>query len=140
MLHSHIFNGIILTKEDNSMNYSFNDFLLRLQQAKSSKKLRVEDVSKLSGIPLGTVSKIFAGITTDPKINTVISIAEALEISPDYLIYGKNLTNELSDNEYNIIKKYRQLDADGKKVIDETLDFQLFKASEKAENKEELLG
>lgn len=122
------------------MNYSFNDFLLRLQQAKSSKKLRVEDVSKLSGIPLGTVSKIFAGITTDPKINTVISIAEALEISPDYLIYGKNLTNELSDNEYNIIKKYRQLDADGKERVDYVLNLEYKLAADRAENKEERLG
>lgn len=36
--------------------------------------------------------------------------------------------------------KYRQLDADGKRIIDEQVDFQLFKQQQNAEKEEENLG
>lgn len=71
------------------MVFSFDVLLSRLQEAKVLKKMRIEDISKKSNVPVGTISKIFAGITTDPKIGTLIAIADALDANIDYLIYGK---------------------------------------------------
>lgn len=105
--------------------YSFESLLIRLQQAKSASKLRTEDISAISGIPIGTLSKIFAGITKDPKIGTLIAIAEALNISVDYLIYGEVSKQDISNSELEHIKKYRQLDADGKYEIDRMIDIKL---------------
>lgn len=99
------------------MVFSFAVLLSRLQEAKALKKMRIEDISKKSNIPIGTVSKIFAGITTDPKIGTLIAIADALNINIDYLIYGKREINDdatFSDSEQEIIIKYRALDERGK--------------------------
>lgn len=44
------------------MVFSFDVLLSRLQEAKVLKKMRIEDISKKSNVPVGTISKIFAGI------------------------------------------------------------------------------
>ena len=119
------------------MTYNFGDFLNRLKKSKSEKKLRVEDISRISNVPIGTVSKIFAGITTDPKISTVISIAESLNVSIDYLIYGKRETG-LREEESYIIKKYRQLNTDDQEEVDAILDVKLAKTYKKSAEKEGL--
>lgn len=111
--------------------YSFESLLMRLQQAKSASKLRTEDISTISGIPIGTLSKIFAGITKDPKIGTLIAIAEALNISVDYLIYGEVSKHDITTTEFDHIKKYRQLDADGKQRIENQLNFEVEQLKDK---------
>lgn len=126
-----------IDKGDLYMTYNFGDFLHRLKKSKSEKKLRVEDISRISNVPIGTVSKIFAGITTDPKISTVISIAESLNVSIDYLIYGKRETG-LREEESYIIKKYRQLNTDDQEEVDAILDFKLAKTYKKSAEKEGL--
>lgn len=117
------------------MTYKFADFLNRLKESKSEKQLRVEDISRISNVPIGTVSKIFAGITTDPKISTVIAISESLDVSIDYLIYGEQ-NNKLHDKESSLIKKYRQLEPDDKEIVDAILDIKVEKANKKALEKE----
>lgn len=110
------------------MPYKFDELLKRLQEIKSLRKLRNEDISKKSNIPIGTLSKIFAGITTDPKLGTLISIANALDISVDYLIYGT--TTSFNNDEQELIKKYRQLNADGKREINIIIDAKLLVQAE----------
>lgn len=117
------------------MTYNFADFLERLKESKSEKQLRIEDISRISNIPIGTVSKIFAGITTDPKISTVIAISESLDVSIDYLIYGAR-SNKLRGE--SLIKKYRQLEPDDQEIVDAILDIKANKANKKALEKEGL--
>lgn len=122
------------------MNYSHKNFVERLQKAKSIKKLRVEDICKASGVPIGTVSKIFAGITVDPKVSTVIAIANALNTNIDYLVYGKESFADFTDSESALIKKYRQLDVDGREDVDDYVDMKLAQIQRKSEDAGELLG
>lgn len=117
------------------MPYNFDELFKRLQEIKTLRKLRNEDISKKSNIPISTLSKIFAGITTDPKIGTLISIAEALNISVDYLIYGT--TTNFNADEEEIIKKYRQLNTDGKERINNMLDFEIDQLKRKDEKQSE---
>lgn len=113
------------------MAYNFQSLLARLQDAKAKSKLRTEDISAISGIPVGTLSKIFAGITKDPKIGTLIAISNALDISVDYLIYGKIPKYDITTSEIELIKKYRQLDADGKQRIENQLNFEVEQLKDK---------
>ena len=113
------------------MAYNFESLLSRLQEAKAKSKLRIEDISAISGIPIGTLSKIFAGITKDPKIGTLIAISNALNISVDYLIYGKISRYDITTSEIQIIQKYRQLDADGKQRIENQLNFEVDQIKDK---------
>jgi transcriptional regulator with XRE-family HTH domain len=60
--------------------------------AKNIKKYRAklgisqDKLSKLAGITLHTITKIESGATTDPRIETVKKIADALGISIDDLM------------------------------------------------------
>lgn len=120
------------------MVFSFAVLLSRLQEAKALKKMRIEDISKKSNVPIGTISKIFAGITTDPKIGTLIAIADALDVNIDYLIYGKNEINTnatFSEKESNLIKKYRQLTAEQQGAIENSIDYYI-EANKKAKSEE----
>lgn len=47
---------------------------------------------------------------------------------------------QLTDQEQTMIKKYRQLNADGKLVIDNQIDFMLYKQKQSAEKEEQNLG
>lgn len=47
---------------------------------------------------------------------------------------------QLTDQEKSMIKKYRQLNADGKLVIDNQIDFMLYKQEQSAEKEEQSLG
>lgn len=47
---------------------------------------------------------------------------------------------QLTDQEKSMIKKYRQLNADGKLVIDNQIDFMLYKQGLSAEKEEQNLG
>lgn len=47
---------------------------------------------------------------------------------------------QLTDQEKTMIKKYRQLNADGKLVIDNQIDFMLYKQEQSAEKEEQNLG
>ncbi|WP_302797184.1 helix-turn-helix domain-containing protein [Phascolarctobacterium faecium] len=120
------------------MVFSFAVLLSRLQEAKAFKKMRIEDISKKSNVPIGTISKIFAGITTDPKIGTLIAIADALDVNIDYLIYGKNEINTdatFSEKESNLIKKYRQLTAEQQGAIENSINYYI-EANKKAKSEE----
>ncbi len=47
--------------------------------------MTTEELSAKSGVPVGTLNKIFAGQTTDPKFETVKAICKALGMSLEEL-------------------------------------------------------
>ena len=45
-----------------------------------------EMIAEKSGVPLGTVQKIFAGITKSPRYDTIRKLQKALEPYPEYTL------------------------------------------------------
>ena len=100
-------------------------YIDRIKQLKSEKKITNDRLSELTGIPLGTLSKILAGISDSPKLVNIVAIAEALGCSLDYLISGnpENTNNyTLSAQEIRLIETYRELDAHGRELTLLVLD------------------
>lgn len=97
-----------------------------INQLKKKKGLTTEDLSGLSGVPLGTLNKILSGITTDPKLETIKAIARALNCTlddfDDEVLDDTKINASFTSTEQTHIKKYRKLDAHGKEVIDFILD------------------
>ena len=67
------------------MEYTYID---RIKQLKSEKKITNDQLSEMTGIPLGTLAKILAGISDSPKLSNIVSIADALGYSLDYIVKG----------------------------------------------------
>ena len=94
-------------------------YIDRIKQLKSEKKITNDQLSELTGIPLGTLSKILAGISDSPKLVNIVAIADALGCSLDYLISGnpENTNNyTLTPQEIRLVESYRQLDGHGREL------------------------
>ena len=96
------------------------DYIERIKKLKSEKKITNDKLSELTGIPLGTLSKIMAGISDSPKLSNIVAIAEVLGCSLDYIVSGKpdNDNNYfLSAEEIDLVETYRKLDGHSKSVV-----------------------
>ena len=99
------------------MEYTYID---RLKQIKSERRITNDQLSEMTGIPLGTLSKILAGISDSPKLSNIVAICAALECSVDYILTGipENTNNyTLSDKEITLIENYRKLDAHSRELV-----------------------
>jgi transcriptional regulator with XRE-family HTH domain len=95
-------------------------YIDRIKLLKSEKKITNDRLSELTGIPLGTLSKIMAGISDSPKLSNIIAICDALECSLDYIVSGtpENHNNyTLTDSEIRFIEDYRKLDDHGRELV-----------------------
>ena len=57
----------------------------KINEIRKLKHLTIEDLSEKSNVPISTVKKICAGITTNPSLDTMIALARALECTLDDL-------------------------------------------------------
>ncbi len=95
-------------------------YIDRIKQLKSQKKITNDMLSDMTGIPLGTLSKILAGISDSPKLANIVSICGALGCSLDYILTGipENTNNyTLDDDEIEFIENYRKLDSHGRELV-----------------------
>lgn len=99
------------------MEYTYID---RIKQIKSEKKITNDRLSEMTDIPLGTLSKILAGISDSPKLSNIVAICAALECSVDYILTGipENTNNyTLDEREMTMIENYRKLDAHSRELV-----------------------
>ncbi len=100
-------------------------YLERIKRLKSSKKITNALLAERTGIPLGTLSKILAGMNESPKIANIVAICEALDCSVEYIISGtsENRNNyTLEESEIALIERYRALDAYGRQLVEMVLE------------------
>lgn len=89
---------------------------------RKEKGMTLDELSEKSGIPVSTIKKISAGITTDPNLSTVQAIASALGCTVDDFSDTSKFAEAFSILEKKIVKKYRSLDDYGKEAVDGVLD------------------
>lgn len=108
----------------------------RINEIRRDKKISIDELCEKSGVPKGTLSKITAGITTSPTLDTVKAIAKALECKLDDLDDDVTPVRIYSPLEQQFIKKYRELDAHGKRIVDSVLDEETRRMAEEKAAKE----
>lgn len=94
----------------------------RINEIRKARGLSIDDLCQLSGIPKGTLSKITAGITTSPTLDTVRAIANALDCRLDDFDDIPKKGDAINQKEQKMVKKYRCLDDYGKEAVDDVLD------------------
>ncbi len=100
---------------------TFNEYINRRRKELN---MTVDELVERSWLPKGTVSKITAGINTNPKLTTIEAICRALMISVDDAMGLAPAASVFSMNEIDHINKYRSLDKHGRKAIDSILDIE----------------
>lgn len=78
--------------------------------------LTIDELAAKSGVPKGTLNKIINGYTRDPQIETVKSIARALNCTLEDFDDSPRVRN-LSQEEYLLIQQYRLLDSIGQEIV-----------------------
>ncbi len=110
-------------------------YLDRIKKIKSERKITNEKLSEMTGIPLGTLSKLLAGISDSPKLVNMVAICRALECSLDYLMTGEpeNTNNyTLTPEEMALVENYRLLDAYGRSLTALVIDKERDRAARQA--------
>ena len=114
------------------------DYIKRIKQLKSEKKMTNDELAEKTGIAVGTLSKILAGISESPKLSNFVAICEALNRSLDYIMYGieENSNNyTLDEDEITLIEKYRVLDARGRETVGALIEKEMELSPTKPETK-----
>ena len=78
--------------------------------------LTIDELAAKSGVPKGTLNKIIHGYTRDPQIETVKSIARALNCTLEDFDDSPRVRT-LSQEEYLLIQQYRLLDSIGQEIV-----------------------
>lgn len=101
------------------------EWLNVLNRMKKDSGMTTEEISKLSGIPKGTLNKLFAGQTKDPQLNTMRAVVHSLGFTLDDLApENENSpapanaeTGELNEQEQTLIHNYRALNDEGQEKL-----------------------
>lgn len=94
--------------------------LERINTIRKAKGITIEELSEKSGVPISTLKKICAGITTNPNIETVKAIVKALDCKLDDLDTQKEkapVEQGLSPEQVELLKLFDASDADGRDLL-----------------------
>lgn len=101
----------------------------------------MKELAEKVGVSEATVSRWESGNLATMKHTKIMLLAKALKISPATLFDAPASSSlSLTQQEETHIKKYRQLDADGREDVDDYVDMKLAKLQRKAEEGVESLG
>lgn len=115
------------------------ELITRLKNQRIKLGYSYQDLANITNISKSTLQRYETGFIKKVPITQIDILAKALGVSPAYLM-GWDKYSQLSPQEETHIKKYRQLDDDGREDIDDLIDVKLVKLQRKAEEEEQNLG
>ena len=105
-------------------------FSSKVKEIKKERKMTSEALAKLSGVPLGTLTKILSGATDEPKLSVAYKIALALDCPLDALVSDSDYLSHLTEKEQELVKNYRMLDERGKGLVELLIDKEIERVSD----------
>lgn len=115
----------------------------RIKARRKELDLDADTLADLLGISRATYYRYESKDIEKIPISALVPLAKALHVTPAYLMGWEESSPTplpLTQQEETLVKKYRQLDADGRDRIDRQIDFELFQLQQSAEKEEESLG
>lgn len=93
----------------------------RIYKSMISNGISQAELCRMADMGSSKISQILQGKTTDPRLSTVVKIADALDVSLDYLA-GRKQTPEirLSTDEKQLVSNYRDSTPDRKRILQQT--------------------
>ena len=90
-------------------------------EIRQKRGVTIESLSELTGIPVGTLSKISSGLTK-PSYQNMCLIAKALECSLDD--FTDMIESDITEDERYVLNEYRKLSGHGKGLIKNFLNME----------------
>lgn len=115
------------------------ELIARLKNQRIKLGYSYQDLANITNISKSTLQRYETGFIKKVPITQIDILARALGVSPAYLM-GWDKSSQLTAQEEIHIKKYRQLDDDGREDVDDYVDMKLSKLQSKAEEEEMKLG
>ena len=115
------------------------ELITRLKNQRIKLGYSYQDLANITNISKSTLQRYETGFIKKVPITQIDILAKALGVSPAYLM-GWDKYSQLSPQEETHIKKYRQLDDDGREDVDDYVDMKLAQIQRKSEDAGELLG
>lgn len=115
----------------------------RIKERRLKLEMSYQDLSDATQISKSTLQRYETGYIKKVPINQIEILAKALHTTPSYLMgwdAPPSPSLSLTQQEETHIKKYRQLDADGRERVDYVLNMEYKLANERAEKEEQRLG
>ena len=81
------------------------------KKVKKEKKMTLLQISQLSGIPKRTVDDIFAGVTKNPRVDTMQAIEKALGLEKE------KAPTDLTDGELKLILSLRVMSQEKREMV-----------------------
>ena len=97
-----------------------NFWYVRLCELKKQSKKTSDEIALESGIPKGTLNKLFAGQTKDPQLSTIKAVVHCLGHTLDDLdetIKKSPELTEVNSGDHPLLKIYNELNTDGQKRL-----------------------
>ena len=107
------------------------NWLDNIKRLKKEKNLTNESLSERSGISLGTLNKLLAGATEDPKLSTLLALSRALGVSMDEMLG----TSSASTIDSALTEKYSSLDRSGRETVDYIINKEYVRVTREREAK-----
>ncbi len=98
----------------------------RLRQALSERDMSWQKCAELADVPLETMRNLYYGKVKDPKVSTLLNIAQVLHTSVNWIM-GENVCSE---EENLLLVNYRQCGAHGKSVLQQVAKYEALIALE----------
>lgn len=99
--------------------------LEKIGQIRKEKGLTIEELSIKSGVPISTIKKISAGITTNPNLDTVKALAKALQCKLDDFDNNNSQVTVYTDSALEIAKAYDKAPLRDKNMVRMALNLPL---------------
>lgn len=104
----------------------YKEFGKRLADIRQTNNLSQKQLAEKLNIPQSTYAGYETGSRKIP-LDLIVELSKIFKISPTILILGDeiNIIDDFIPQEQELIKKYRQLNADGKERINNMLDVEI---------------
>lgn len=104
------------------MNFSEN-----LKRCKDERGYTIEELSRRSSVPVGTLSKLLSGVIAEPKMAVVLALSKGLGCSLSHLLdpAGEHIAETLDEEECEILSFYRRLDTHSRELVRMVMEKQL---------------
>ncbi len=111
-------------------------FAKKMKELKTRRGYTASELSERSGVPLGTLNKLLAGIIEEPKISTAKAIAAALGTTLAAMM-GEASDTPTADDERKLLLDYRAADGYGKALVRKVAEMESGRTADDSETVDE---